>query len=151
MEAVLFCGIQASGKTTFYKEFFFKTHLRISLDLLHTRNKEQIFLNTCYTTRQRFVIDNTNPTIGDRRKYIDQARLFKFKVVGYCFDTEVEEAVLRNKNRRGKEHIPIAGIRGTFKKLQPLTYEEGFDQLFYVSLIGNKFIIEEQLKEPDGE
>jgi predicted kinase len=29
MEAVLFIGIQASGKTTFYRERFFDTHVRI--------------------------------------------------------------------------------------------------------------------------
>lgn len=35
MEGILFIGIQASGKSTFYKERFFNSHLRISLDLLH--------------------------------------------------------------------------------------------------------------------
>ncbi|MCB9352743.1 MAG: ATP-binding protein, partial [Lewinellaceae bacterium] len=32
MEGILFIGIQASGKSTFYKERFFNSHLRISLD-----------------------------------------------------------------------------------------------------------------------
>jgi hypothetical protein len=59
MEAIIFCGIQASGKTSFYKEHFFKTHIRISLDLLNTRRKENIFLQTCFETQQRFVVDNT--------------------------------------------------------------------------------------------
>lgn len=62
MEAVLFCGIQATGKTTFFKQRFFKTHIRISLDQLNTRNKEQRFLETCVATQQPFVVDNTNPT-----------------------------------------------------------------------------------------
>ena len=39
MEAVVFTGIQASGKSTFYRERFFHTHLRISLDLLKTRGR----------------------------------------------------------------------------------------------------------------
>ena len=146
MEAVIFCGIQASGKTTFYKEYFFKTHIRIALDLLHTRNKEQIFLNTCFHTRQRFVVDNTNPTKAVRRTYIEQAKTHKFKVTGYYFQPNVEEALLRNKGRKGKEHIPIAGIRGTYKKLEALTYEEGFDQLFYVDIVDNSFVINEQQK-----
>ncbi len=146
MEAIIFCGIQASGKTTFYKENFFKTHLRISLDLLNSRNKEQIFLTTCFATQQRFVIDNTNPTQLARRTYIHQARAYKFKVIGYYFLTSVEEAIARNRKRTGKEHVPIPGIRGTNKKLEPLTFEEGFDQIFHVTLTDSKFIIEEQLK-----
>ncbi len=44
MEEVIFCGIQASGKTTFYRERFFDTHVRISLDLLRTRRREQLLL-----------------------------------------------------------------------------------------------------------
>jgi hypothetical protein len=66
MEAVIFCGIQATGKTSFFKEKFFKTHIRISLDLLNTRNKEQTFIDTCLATQQRHVIDNTNPTREER-------------------------------------------------------------------------------------
>jgi len=46
MEAIIFCGIQATGKTTFFKERFFKTHMRISLDQLNTRNKELRFIET---------------------------------------------------------------------------------------------------------
>jgi len=69
METILFCGIQATGKTTFFKEKFFKTHIRISLDQLNTRNKEWKFIDTCFATQQRFVVDNTNPTKEDRLKY----------------------------------------------------------------------------------
>ena len=40
MELIVFCGIQGSGKTTFYRERFFNTHLRISLDLVKTRERD---------------------------------------------------------------------------------------------------------------
>lgn len=43
MEAIIFCGIPATGKTSFYKQHFFDTHMRISMDQLHTRNKEGRF------------------------------------------------------------------------------------------------------------
>ncbi len=44
MEMIIFTGIPASGKSSFYKELFFNSHLRISMDLLNTRNKE---INCC--------------------------------------------------------------------------------------------------------
>ena len=83
MEAVVFVGLQASGKSSFYKERFFSTHVRISLDLLRTRNRERQFLAVCLETQQSFVIDNTNPTREDRAKYIDTAKAAKYSVVGY--------------------------------------------------------------------
>ncbi|HEX6427542.1 MAG TPA: ATP-binding protein, partial [Niastella sp.] len=74
METIIFCGIQATGKTTFFKEKFFKTHIRISLDQLNTRNKEQKFIETCILTQHPFVVDNTNPTKEEREKYISVAK-----------------------------------------------------------------------------
>jgi predicted kinase len=103
MEIIIFCGIQASGKTTFYKEHFFKTHMRISLDQLHTRNKEQVFINACFSVQQRFVVDNTNPTKEERSKYIAAAKAHKYKVIGYYFKTNINDAIHRNSKRIGKK------------------------------------------------
>jgi predicted kinase len=68
MEAVIFIGIQASGKSTFYKERLFNTHIRINLDMLKTRNREKQLMQVCLQTGQPFVIDNTNPTKEERQK-----------------------------------------------------------------------------------
>lgn len=142
MEAIIFCGIQASGKTTFYKENFFKTHVRISLDLFNTRRKENIFLQTCFQTQQRFVIDNTNATKKERLAYIETAKDYKFKVTGYYFEATLGEAITRNKNRIGKEIIPPAAIGGTFKRLQVPAFEEGFNELYKVKIENGSFIVE---------
>jgi predicted kinase len=143
MEAILFCGIQATGKSTFFKENFFKTHVHISLDLLRTRHRETKFLELCIQTQQAFVIDNTNPTKTERLKYIAAAKEAKFKVIGYFFQSKVSEALLRNEARKGKEKIPEIGIKGTFKRLELLEYSEGFDELYFVEIIDNQFIIKE--------
>jgi predicted kinase len=44
MEAVIFVGIQGTGKSTFYKERFFDTHVRINLDMLKTRHREKLLV-----------------------------------------------------------------------------------------------------------
>lgn len=141
MEAIIFIGIQASGKSTFYKERFFRTHMRISMDMLNTRNKEQKFLDTCYLIQQPFIIDNTNPTRQDRTKYIEQAKQNKYKVIGYYFQSKIEDSIERNTNRTGKDYIPELGIKGTFNKLEVPSYDEGFDELYYVELDKGKFIV----------
>lgn len=130
MEAVIFCGIQASGKTFFYVKRFMKTHVRISLDLLKTRNREAMFLQTCLETHMRFVVDNTNPAQKDRQRCIDVIKGYRCKLVGYFFHSQPHTAIERNKSRTGKEVVPVLGIRGTYKRLEPLRYEEGFDHLW---------------------
>ena len=120
---------------------FFNTHVRISMDQLNTRNKENIFINTCLSIQQPFVIDNTNPTKKDRLKYIELSKARKFKVIGYYFQSNLEKAIERNQNRTGKERIPEIGLRGTFKKLELPTRDEGFDELYYVEMVGDDFLI----------
>lgn len=143
MEAVILMGIQASGKSTFYQQRFFDTHVRISRDLLRTRNRERLLLQACLESRQPFVVDNTNVTTEERARYIDAARAAGYRVIGYFFRTETRAAIARNKLREGKAVIPIPGILGTYKKLEEPRPEEGFDELYTVTLTPeNAFVVE---------
>lgn len=132
MEAVIFIGIQGSGKSTFYRERFFQTHVRLNLDMLRTRNREQILLSACLAAQQPFVVDNTNVLLSERAYYIGLAKTARFKVTGYFFQTPLRDAIARNKRRAGKQAIPIPGVIGTLKRLQPPKPEEGFDELYVV-------------------
>ena len=141
MEAVIFTGLQGSGKSSFYKERFFSTHVRISLDLLRTRNREERLLAFCLETQQRFVIDNTNPTRDDRTKYIGRSKEAGFRVIGYYFRSKVEECLQRNEGRT--DAVPDVAITATAKKLEIPTMDEGFDQLWYVRIDDGQFVVEE--------
>ena len=143
MQAILFIGIQASGKSTFYKEQFFNTHVRISMDLLNTRNKENQFLEKCIELQQRLVVDNTNPTIAEREKYILKLKAAKYEVVAYYFQTDLVASIQRNEQRKGKEKIPIVGIRSTYKKMELPSYKEGFDKLYQVKIVNDTFVIKD--------
>jgi len=133
MEAVILVGIQGSGKTTFYRQRFFETHLRISLDLVKTRRREQALLEVCLRTGQRFVIDNTNVRARNRALYIAPAKAAGFRVIGYFFETPLKEALRRNRQRFGSAVIPVAGVLGTLKRLERPSIEEGFDDLYIVT------------------
>lgn len=142
MEGIIFIGIQASGKSTFYQRFFYKTHIRLSLDMLKTRNRESILLNACIAAKQPFVIDNTNSGIEDRKKYIRKLQENGITIKGYYFQSSIQDCLERNRERMGKEKIPEAGIMATYNKLELPSYDEGFDELFYVSVKQNEFIVE---------
>ena len=131
-----------SGKSSFYKSHFFNSHVRVSMDLLNTRNKEDRFLETCFDTQSKFVVDNTNPTVLERKKYIDRSKENRYEVIGYYFSSSLELAIERNNLRTGKEKIPEVGIKGTYTKMQIPSLTEGFDQLFFVKLVNSEFIIE---------
>jgi predicted kinase len=149
MEAVIFIGIQAAGKSSFYKARFFKTHLRINLDMLKTRHREQIFLRACLEAKMPFVVDNTNPTIEKRAGYIQLAKANRFRVVGYYFQSSAQESRLRNNTRPAAERVPDQAIYGTYKRLQLPSLEEGFDALYYVKLNGaDDFLVEPWTPEP---
>lgn len=140
MELILFIGIQASGKSTFYKRRFFDTHVRINLDMLKTRNREKILYEACLESKTKIVVDNTNPVPEDRKHYITKAKLWRYRIIGYYFSTDIDLAMGRNKER--KIPIPAVAIVSTYKKLEKPSYDEGFDELYVVKTENNDFIIE---------
>ena len=134
MEAIVLIGIPGSGKSSFYKERFYATHLRINRDMLKTRQRERALIETCLQLKQRFVLDNVNATRADRSELVMAAHGARFHVVGYFFQVSTRVAVARNKDRSGKAQIPLVGIFGAYKRLEPPSREEGFDELFVVTI-----------------
>ena len=149
MQAVIFIGVQASGKSTFFRERFFDTHVRINLDMLKIRPREKIILDACLESHQNFVVDNTNPTIEDRKRYILPAKAANYEVVGYYFDSKIAASLQRNQERLEKQRIPDGGIRSTYYKLQMPSLNEGFDKLYYVKIDPQgTFVVEEWVDDP---
>lgn len=144
MEAVIFIGIQAAGKSTFFKERFSDTHIRLNLDMLKTRHREKILLTACLEAKQPFVIDNTNPTADDRAGTIEAARAARFRVVGYYFQSRLSESLARNNSRASNQIVPEKAVLGTYSRLEIPTLEEGFCELRYVSIDRDRtFVVRE--------
>ncbi len=134
MELILLMGLQASGKSTFCRERFFRTHLRLNLDMLKTRHREERLMQACFETQLPFVVDNTNVTRPDRARYIELARQHKFSVVGYYFQSKIHDCLDRNERRPPEEKIPKVGLLGASKRLELPRLDEGFDKLYYVQI-----------------
>jgi predicted kinase len=148
MEAVIFIGIQGSGKSSFYKERFFNTHVRINLDMLKTKHRQQLLLAACIEAGQPFVVDNTNVTAEARAYFIAAAKAAGFHVVGYYFRSDVKAALLRNSQRVGAARVPDKALLGTYKRLQLPSGGEGYDALFYVQVNeAGEFLVEEWVDE----
>ena len=144
MELVLLVGMQACGKSTFYKERFFDTHVRINLDMLKTRHREKLLFEACLAAKQPVVIDNTNPTPEDRARYVGAAKAAGFEVAGYYFQSKIEECKARNQQRQADQVVPLPGLLGTYAKLVRPTLAEGFDALWYERIgTDGQFVVEE--------
>ncbi len=144
MEAVIFIGIQASGKSTFYRQRFADTHIRLNLDMLRTRHREETLLKACIEAKQSFVVDNTNVTVADRARYITLAKPAGFTIVGYYFQSKLYDALERNRRRELPKPIPDRAVGGTYGRLQLPSREEGFDALYYVTLgTSGDFLVQE--------
>ena len=135
MEMVLFIGIPASGKSSFYKERFFLTHVRVNRDMLKTHRREELLIKACLEGKTGLVIENTNLTRAVRAPYIDLAKRAGFKLAAYFFESPAIEAVNRNKLRPEVERVPAVAIWAANKRLEAPSREEGFDELFRVRMI----------------
>jgi AAA domain-containing protein len=122
MEAILLCGVQGSGKTTLYRDRFAATHAHVSLDVLGSRAREAALIAECLEQGRPFVVDNTNPTVADRARYVDAAREAGFKVIGYLVEGDGRSV-----------HVGPGTAAATARRFVRPTPEEGFDELFHAS------------------
>ena len=132
MELIIFIGIQGAGKSTFYRQHFYDTHLRLNGDMLKTRHREMTLLNACLSSQTKTVIDKMNFNQEARQHYIQLAKAHRFKVIAYYFDTPFEIALHRNNLRIGKAKVPEVGVKSIAKQLTPPTFAEGFDEIYTV-------------------
>ena len=139
---VILMGLQGSGKSTFYSRHLANEFVRVNLDTLKTRHQEKLLIEECMQNERNFAIDNTNPTRLDRERYIKPAREAGYRVIGYFLESKIKDCMQRNALREGKARVPEKAIAATSNKLEIPSYEEGFDELYFVKNNGETMTIE---------
>ena len=140
--AYIMIGIQGSGKSEFCRKYLANV-TRVNLDTLKTRNNEKRLLEECHEKGCDYVVDNTNPTLEDRTRYILPAKAAGYRVVGYFMQSRLQECIQRNNLRIGKEVVPPKAIAMTSNRLKLPNRIEGFDELYFVSNDGVKMTVSE--------
>jgi predicted kinase len=130
MEAIILSGLQGAGKSTFCRQRYWDSHVRINYDMLRTRHRESILLTACITARQPLVVDATNPTAEDRARYIAPCKQAAFRIIGIEFRVSTALAIARNAQRTGRARVPEKAIWATAAKFTPLSFAEGFDEIW---------------------
>lgn len=139
---VILMGIQGSGKSTFYHKHLAADFLHVNLDTLKTRYQERLLIERCIQQSKSFAVDNTNPTKADRQRYIPAAKDAGYRVVGYFMESKLQSCIERNNRRTGSARIPAMAIAATSNKLQMPSYDEGFDEIYFVKNDGKQMTIE---------
>lgn len=141
MDMIILVGLQAAGKSTFYRTQFASTHVHVSKDLLRSKKRpgllQQQLVEEALQAGRSVVIDNTNPTPEDRAPLIALGHRYVAQVIGYSFELEVKRSLAWNAQRTGVARVPPVGIFATLKRLAAPTYAEGFDQLYTIRATAN--------------
>ena len=133
-QMILMIGIPGSGKSTFAAAHFPPGYVRISRDVLRTRARVAAALAEALEKRRDIVIDNTNVMRIERERFILPAKAVGYRVTGYYLQSIAADCLKRNAQRSGAARIPDAGVLARARDLEMPSREEGFDELFYVSI-----------------
>ncbi|TMA15404.1 MAG: ATP-binding protein [Deltaproteobacteria bacterium] len=115
-ELVIFVGLQAAGKSSFFRERFGATHAHVSKDLMPraVRDKESRQLGQieqALLIGRPVVVDNTNPRAADRAPLIELARRYEARVVGYFFEPRIQDSIRRNEARQPQVPKVARGVQ----------------------------------------
>jgi predicted kinase len=139
LELIIFVGLQAAGKSTYYQTHFAATHVHVSKDLMaNVRNRDarQLqLIEAALAEGKSVVVDNTNATPAVRAPLIEIGRRHGATIVAFHFETVVKDALARNRAREGKARVPDVAIFTTRKKLVPPAFAEGFDEVRVIAPI----------------
>jgi predicted kinase len=140
LEIVVLVGLQGAGKSSFYRQRFANSHAHVSKDQMKSvrdKGARQIAdLRAALREGRPAIVDNTNITRAARAPLVALARELSARVSCFWFDAPPAECIPRNHQREGRARVPPSAIWLTWKKLEPPSIAEGFDEIFRVRLRG---------------
>ncbi len=129
MEVVIFIGLQASGKSTFYRTHFASTHVLVSVDLLRNKHRprrtQMRLIGESLKEGRSVVVDNTNPAVEGRAEIIGLAKTHGATVIGCYFDSPFADCLARNNGRSGTARVPDVAIQIAQQRMRPPTIRGG--------------------------
>ena len=135
---MILIGLPASGKSSFYRGRFAASHDHVSKDLLRNSRRpdrrQQELVAAALAHGRSVVVDNTNASAASRAPLLALARAHGASAIAYFFETDVADALRRNRGREGRARVPDVAIHAIRARLEPPSAGEGFDACYAVRL-----------------
>lgn len=125
---LVFVGMPGSGKSTFYHTYLRdKGWVHVNRDTHKTKPRMLKLATQGLTSGSGLVaIDNTNPTVEDRREWIALAQRYGAMVWCLYF---VRDGITQNKLRDPSVQVPDIAYHSYFKRLVEPRLDEGYQNL----------------------
>lgn len=139
-ELIIFLGFPASGKSFFCNKYLKKEgYVVVNRDTLNSMQKCLTAVEESLKNNKSCVVDNTNPDIASRKKFIDIAKGLKVKVRAFWMNTTYHHSKHNNVFREltDSTHQKIADvIFNTYKnKFVAPALKEGFEEIVKVNCV----------------
>ena len=139
-EVAILIGLQASGKTTFYRTVLAATHDHVSKDAFPNAQRRQALqlrlIGEALDAGRDVAVDNTNPSAEEWGPLIAAGRARGARIVGYWFPPDLTGSMARNAARDDKTRVPDVGLYATVERLRRPRLDDGFDELSTVRFDG---------------
>ncbi|WP_309141841.1 ATP-binding protein [Streptomyces griseicoloratus] len=141
-EVAVMVGLQATGKSTFYRQRLQDGHILVSKDLFPrgARNKQarqMRLIEEALSAGRSVAVDNTNPSAEEWAPLVAAGHAHGARVVAYWFPPDLAGSLRRNAVRTGHRRVPVVGIRATLKRLRRPSRADGFDAVYDVRFDGH--------------
>nr|XP_056719440.1 bifunctional polynucleotide phosphatase/kinase [Euleptes europaea] len=139
-ELVLTVGFPAAGKSTFVKQRLVSAgYAYANRDTLGSWQKCVAVCQSALLGGKSVVVDNTNPDLESRGRYIDCAKALGVPCRCFLFTASLEQAKHNNRFREmtEKEHVPVNSIvlnTHKSKYVEP-SLEEGFAEILKIHFV----------------
>jgi predicted kinase len=145
VDLVVLCGLQGSGKSTFFGARFAATHAHVSQDRFRSAPdkpaRRRALVAAAAREGRSAVVDDTNLSRERRTELVALAREHGMRPVLYWIPPDVRASLARNAGRAGRARVPSVAIFAARKRLVPPDASEGFAAAFEVTPTEGAFLI----------
>jgi predicted kinase len=141
LDVAVLVGLQASGKSTFYRRCLSGRYALVSKDLFPrgARNKQQRQMRQvaeALAAGRPVAVDNTNPSPEEWTPLVEAARAHGATATAYWFPPDLTGSLRRNAAREGRDRVPDVGVLATLRRLREPSPDDGFDAVLEVRFDG---------------
>ncbi|KAK6623979.1 hypothetical protein RUM44_010836 [Polyplax serrata] len=137
LEVVILVGFPGSGKTHFAKTHLIPAgYVHINRDTLGSWTKCANAMTAALSGKQSVVIDNTNPDVESRKRFITLAKNYTSSIRCFVMNTSMQHAKHNNKFRLltdPSQAVSDVVIHTYASKYKEPTLEEGFSEILKIN------------------